>query len=221
MEHSRRYYEPIASWLSDAGIFVSAVNPILIKEFGDDSLCTSKTDKADAKKIAWYALDHWINLKQYNHIDEMHNHFKTRNRPFGFYMDHKTAMNDNPLALLDQTFRGANNCFDSPARSDGCQKWLDFVHTYWHVDCVQDRSLEAFAHHCQNWCRRKGYNFSASKAQTIYNKSSDKPCQNGSCRKTPFPQQSCCSSFPHLATPVISVWGSGYRTHAASSRYCF
>lgn len=29
MEHTGRYYEPVASWLSDAGIFVSAVNPIL------------------------------------------------------------------------------------------------------------------------------------------------------------------------------------------------
>ena len=27
MEHTGRYYEPVATWLSDAGIFVSAVNP--------------------------------------------------------------------------------------------------------------------------------------------------------------------------------------------------
>ena len=28
MEYTGRYYEPVATWLSDAGIFVSAVNPI-------------------------------------------------------------------------------------------------------------------------------------------------------------------------------------------------
>lgn len=50
MEHTGRYYEPIVTWLSDAGIFVSAVNPILIRDFGDDSLRTLKTDKADSKK---------------------------------------------------------------------------------------------------------------------------------------------------------------------------
>ncbi len=27
MEHTGRYYEPVASWLSEAGIFVSAVSP--------------------------------------------------------------------------------------------------------------------------------------------------------------------------------------------------
>lgn len=32
MEHTGRYYEPMATWLSDAGIFVSAVNPILIRQ---------------------------------------------------------------------------------------------------------------------------------------------------------------------------------------------
>lgn len=50
MENTGRYYETVANWLSDAGIFVSAVNPIMIKDFGDDSLRTPKTDKADSKK---------------------------------------------------------------------------------------------------------------------------------------------------------------------------
>ena len=48
MEHTGRY-EPVANWLSDAGIFVSAVSPILIRDFGDDSLRAPKTDKAASK----------------------------------------------------------------------------------------------------------------------------------------------------------------------------
>ena len=71
MEHTGRYYEPVARWLSDAGIFVSAVNPILIKQFGNDSLHAPKTDKADARKIARFALDRWPNLKQYGPMDEI------------------------------------------------------------------------------------------------------------------------------------------------------
>ena len=50
MEHTGRYYESMASWLTNAGIFVSAVNPKLIKDFGDESLRAPKTDKADSKK---------------------------------------------------------------------------------------------------------------------------------------------------------------------------
>lgn len=173
MEHTGRYYEPVATWLSDAGIFVSAVNPMLIKEFGDDSLRSPKTDKADSKKIARYTLDRWAKLKQYGSMDKTRNQLKTMNRQFGFYMDQKTAMKNNLIALLDQTFPGANNFFDSPARSDGSQKWVDFVYTYWHVDCVHSKSLDAFTEHYQNWCKRKGYNFSAAKAAAIYQLSSD------------------------------------------------
>ena len=173
MEHTGRYYEPVATWLSDAGIFVSAVNPMLIKDFGDDSLRSPKTDKADSKKIARYTLDRWAKLKQYGSMDKTRNQLKTMNRQFGFYMAHKTAMKNNLIALLDQTFPGANNFFDSPARSDGSQKWVDFVYTYWHVDCVRSKSLDAFTEHYQNWCKRKGYNFSAAKAAAIYQLSSD------------------------------------------------
>ena len=173
MEHTGRYYEPVATWLSDAGIFVSAVNPILIKDFGDDSLRTPKTDKADSKKIARYTLDRWAKLKQYGNMDKTRNLLKTMNRQFGFYMAQKTAMKNNLIALLDQTYPGANDFFDSPARGDGSQKWVDFVHTYWHVDCVRSRSPEAFTEHYQDWCKRKGYNFSARKAEKIHQLSSD------------------------------------------------
>ncbi len=173
MEHTGRYYEPVATWLSDAGIFVSAVNPILIREFGDDSLRTPKTDKADSKKIARYTLDRWAKLKQYGNMDKTRNQLKTMNRQFGFYMAQKTAMKNNLIALLDQTYPGANNFFDSPARSDGSQKWVDFVHTYWHVDCVRSKSLPVFTDHYQNWCKRRGYNFSAEKAGKIYRASCD------------------------------------------------
>ena len=173
MEHTGRYYEPVASWLSDAGIFVSAVNPILIREFGDDSLHAPKTDKADSKKIARYALDRWQNLRQYGRMDKIRSQLKTMNRQFAFFMDQKTAMKNNLISLLDQTYPGANDFFDSPARPDGNQKWVDFVHTYWHVDCVRGKSLEAFTEHYRNWCRRKGYNFRAQKAEEVYRKSSD------------------------------------------------
>lgn len=173
MEHTGRYYEPVATWLTDAGIFVSAVNPTLLKNFGDDSLHAPKTDKADSKKIARYTLDRWANLKQYGRMDKTRNQLKIMNRQFGFYMDQKTAMKNNLIALLDQTYPGANDFFDSPARSDGSQKWVDFVHTYWHVDCVRSKSQEAFTEHYKNWCKRKGYNFSTQKAEKIYQKSSD------------------------------------------------
>ena len=173
MEHTGRYYEVLAHQLLEANLFVSAINPKLIKDFDNDSLRKVKSDKADAVKIARYALDKWQNLKQYNVMDELRNQLKTMNRQFGFYMKHKTAMKNNLIGILDQTYPGVNTYFDSPARSDGSQKWVDFASTYWHVDCVRKVSLNAFIDHYQNWCKRKKYNFSQSKAEEIYGKAKE------------------------------------------------
>ena len=168
MEHTGRYYEVLARQLSHASLFVSAVNPKLIKDFDNDSLRKVKSDKADAVKIARYALDKWQNLKQYGVMDELRNQLKTMNRQFGFYMKHKTAMKNNLIGILDQTYPGVNTCFDSPARSDGSQKWVDFTSAYWHVDCVRKMSFHAFTGHYQKWCKRNKYNFSQAKAEEIY-----------------------------------------------------
>lgn len=173
MEHTGRYYEILANQLSNANLFVSAVNPKLIKDFDNESLRKVKSDKADSVKIARYALDKWNLLQQYNHMDELRNQLKTMNRQFNFYMKHKTAMKNNLIGILDQTYPGVNTYFDSPARSDGSQKWVDFASTYWHVDCVRKMSLNAFIDHYQKWCKRRKYNFSQSKAEEIYGKAKE------------------------------------------------
>ena len=46
MEHTGRYYEVLAHQLSEANLFVSAINPKLIKDFDNDSLRKVKSDKA-------------------------------------------------------------------------------------------------------------------------------------------------------------------------------
>ncbi len=170
MECTGHYYEPLAHELVSSGLFVSAVNPQIIRHYQDEdnSLRKVKSDKADSLKIARYTLDRWAKLKQYGLMDELRNQLKTMNRQFGFYMKHKTAMKNNLIGLLDQTYPGVNAYFDSPAREDGSQKWVDFAASYWHVDCVRKMSLGAFINHYQKWCSRKKYNFSRTRAEEIY-----------------------------------------------------
>ena len=95
MEYTGRYHESMAHQLSNAGLFVSLVNPKLIKDFDNDSLRKVKTDKADSVKIARYTLDKWHKLKQYGVMDELRNQLKTMNRQFGYYTKLKTAMKNN------------------------------------------------------------------------------------------------------------------------------
>ncbi|MGO4865383.1 IS110 family transposase [Ligilactobacillus ruminis] len=168
MEHTGRYYEVLAHHLSDAGLFVSAINPKLIKNFDNNSLRKVKSDKADSIKIARYALNKWQDLTRFNEIDELRNQLKIMNRQFAFYTKQKIAMKNNLIGLLDETFPGVNTFFGSHVGSDGKQKWVDFASTYWHVDCVRKMSLNAFVNHYQKWCKRKKYLFSKEKAKNIY-----------------------------------------------------
>ena len=171
MEHTGRYYEVLAHQLSAAGLFVSAINPKLIKDYDNNSLRKVKSDKADSVKIARYALDKWQELSPYDSIDELRNQLKIMNRQFAFYTKQKISMKNNLISLLDQTFPDINTFFGSQVRSDGHQKWVDFASDYWHVDCVRKMSQNAFVNHYQKWCKRRKYLFNKEKAYKIYQKS--------------------------------------------------
>lgn len=56
MEATGAYGLPLAEFLVEQGYFISVVNPAQIHAFGKSELSRAKTDKADAKLIARYAL---------------------------------------------------------------------------------------------------------------------------------------------------------------------
>ena len=168
MEHTGRYYESVANVLHESGLYVSAVNPLPIKEYGGNSLRKVKTDKADAMKIARYALDNWCDLRDYTPIDTVRYDLKTLNRQFQLASKQKTASSNNLIALLEQSFPGIRKCFEGPVRKDGTQKWVDFAHTFWHADCVRKLSLNAFAERYRKWCKRNRYQFSTEKTDEVY-----------------------------------------------------
>lgn len=168
MEHTGRYYEQVAKALHEAGLYVCAVNPLLIKEYGNNSLRKVKTDKADAMKIAKYALDNWVELRDYTPMDTIRYDLKTLNRQFQLASKQKAAASNNLIALQEQSFPGIRKLFDSPVRSDGTQKWVDFTHDFWHVDCVRRGSQNAFTERYRKWCKRNRYQFSLGKAAEVY-----------------------------------------------------
>jgi len=171
MEHTGRYYEPVAQFLHDSGMFVSTVNPLLIREYGNNSLRRVKTDKADAKKIARYGLENWAELREYAPMDTIRYELRTLHRQFQLFSRNKTACSNNLIALLEQSFPSIRTWFDSAPRKDGSQKWVDFVSAFWHVDCVRSMRLPAFTERYRKWCKRHGYNFSETKAAEIHSKS--------------------------------------------------
>ena len=169
MEHTGRYYESIALFLNSKGFFVSALNPLLFKDYQEGvSVHAVKTDKADAVMIAKFGLDKWDELRQYQPMDTIRYQLKTLNTQFQLASKSKTAFTNNLIALLEQNYPGIRKHFPSPARPDGSEKWVDYVGTFWHIDCVRKLSLNAFTERYLKFCRKHGYNFSEEKVAELY-----------------------------------------------------
>ena len=137
MECTGRYHEPMLKALYEAGLFVSVMNPHLIKNFGNNSLRRVKSDPADASKIARYTLDNWAELRQYSGMDNIRTQLKTLNSQFSFFMKQTVAAKANLIALLDNTYPGVNKLFNSPPREDGSEKRGDYAYSFWHVERLQ------------------------------------------------------------------------------------
>ena len=168
LECTGRYHEPVVRVLSAAGIFVSAVNPHLIRNFGNNTIRKVKSDPADSRKIARYTLDNWASLRQYSGMDTTREQLKTLNAQMDFFTKQKISAQTNLISLLDMTYPGVNDLFDCPTRSDGSQKWVDYAASFWHVDCVRKIGLTAFTERYQSFCRRHGYNYQPAKPKELF-----------------------------------------------------
>ena len=123
--------------------------------------------------LANYSLDHWLSLPGYVPEEDTRLLLKNCYRQYQQYAKVQTMMKNNLLSLLDMIFPAVNRLFSSPVRTDGSEKWVDFIDAFWHVQCVSGLSANAFSAKYLKWCRKHGYNFSEEKALEIHRTARD------------------------------------------------
>lgn len=116
MEATGRYHEPVAALLHSEGIFVSILNPLLIKQSGAGSLRKVKSDPKDALKIAKYGLDNWSTLREYTPMEAIRQQLKLCARQCDLYNKNIVMLTNNLISLSDKTFPGVNELFSSPRK---------------------------------------------------------------------------------------------------------
>ena len=128
MEHTSTYWRPIALTLKEAGFLVSVVNAMLIHDFSDNTIRKLKTDRADALKIANYALTFWDTLPPFNNEEETRLLLKMQSRANERITATATALRNGLIALADQTFPGVNIAFDPNTKMQTGMKsgWTSF-----------------------------------------------------------------------------------------------
>jgi transposase len=168
MENTGLYYQGIAKYLHEWGMFVSVVNVKCIRDFDSDSLRKVKTDKADARKIARYGIAHWEELREYTPEEDIRQQLKDYSRQYAFYSKTETRLKNNLLALLEKTFPEVRTLFSDNIRENGHEKWIDFADRFWHMECVSSLSKSKFEEQYKKWCAKNGYRYNKSAVDEIY-----------------------------------------------------
>ena len=168
MEATGAYHFPVLSYLKEHNIFVSVINPLVMKRYSFVGLRKGKTDKMDAIKIANYGIDNWFRLIDYQASDEIYSELKLLGRQYSHYItmrvESKIALNN----LLDRTMPGIKKLLSNRSDKPDKDKLNDFVKEYWHYDNITKKSEKQFISSYLKWAKKKGYHQNETKAKQIY-----------------------------------------------------
>jgi transposase len=197
MEHTGVYYRIVAETLHAAGIRVSVVNPVLIHQFGDNTLRKVRTDPKDSVKIARYTLENREELRDYSKMDTVRDDLKSFVRQFNFENKTLTAHKNSLGALLERVFPGIDEIFSfsNPAKSNGHLKIVDFIIEFWHNERVCLLSETKFTERYKRFCKKNRYNFDEPTAKAIHAKSREN-----------------LTSMPKTDTTKLLITGAAKRT---------
>lgn len=86
MEATGIYHLPVATYLKEHGLFVSAINPYEMKQYRTRGLRKVKTDRADSVLIAGYGIDYWHSLKEIHVAEDVYAELKILSRQYRHHM---------------------------------------------------------------------------------------------------------------------------------------
>lgn len=168
MEATGAYHLPVLSYLKEKDLYVSVINPFVMKEYRCKGLRRGKTDSLDAKLIANYGIDNWYHLDNYELIKGTYQELKLLGRQYSHYMKMRIESVLVLTNMLDYTMPGIKTLLKGWIESSGKDKLSDFVEEYWHFDNISKKSEKQFVNSYIKWAEKKGYHQSEAKAMKIY-----------------------------------------------------
>lgn len=173
MEATGAYHLPVLSYLKEKDLYVSVINPLVMKEYRCRGLRRAKTDKLDAKIIANYGIDNWYHLDNYEFSAGTYQELKLLGRQYAHYMKMRIKSVLALTHMLDYTMPGIKPLLKSNNDRFGKDKLADFVEEYWHYDNITKKSEKQFVNSYITWAKKKGYHPNALKAVEIYAKAKE------------------------------------------------
>lgn len=167
LEATGIYHLPVLNYLKKKDIFVSVINPLIMKKYTNLTIRKAKTDKIDSVKIANYGIDNWFHLVNYNISDDLYSELDVLCRQYNQYVSLKVKGKVNLSNLLVKTMPGITNLLRNHDYI-GKYKLNSFVKEFWHYDNITKKSETQFIESYKKWAKREGYHANENKARSIY-----------------------------------------------------
>lgn len=169
MEATGAYHFPVLHRLKEAGLFVSVINPLMMKKYAGTALRKGKTDKLDSIRIANYGLDNWFHLEEYQSSNKAYEELRQLGRHYAHYVKMRIQSKLTLDDLLQRTMPGIKTLLRGKRSEEPTKdKLSDFAEEYWHYDNIKSKSESQFIISYAKWAKKKGYRQSEAKAKKIY-----------------------------------------------------
>ena len=168
MEATGIYHLPVLTYLQERNIFVSVINPYLMKVYRSEDLRKAKTDKIDSRIIANYGIEHWFTMEEFQASNDVYGELKLLGQQYRHYMKLHIMSLHELTHILDYTMPGIKKMLASWNEENRKDKLSDFVEQFWHFDEITNLSESEFIEKYKDWAKEKKYHQSQAKAQTIY-----------------------------------------------------
>ena len=169
MEATGAYHFPLLHRLKEAGLFISVINPLVMKKYVSTALRKGKTDKLDSIRIANYGLDNWVRLVDYQAPEEVYEELRQLGRHYSSYIKMRVQSKLTLDGLLQRTMPGIKTLLQGKRSAEPTKdKLSDFAEKYWHYDNIKNKSESQFVSSYAKWAKKKGYHQSEAKAKKIY-----------------------------------------------------
>lgn len=169
MEATGAYHLPLVTRFKEAEMFVSVVNPYVMKKYVQSEFRKGKTDKIDSIRIAKYGIDKWFKLVDFTFPEEVYSQLRLLGRQYAHYITLKVESKLALTNILDQTMPGLKKLLKSNRSEVPTKdKLADFVEQYWHFDNIRNKSEAQFIRSYNSWAKKKGYYTKESQAKAIY-----------------------------------------------------
>ena len=177
------YHAPMVWWLHEAGFYVSVVNPVLTRNYGNNSVRYPTNGMSES----WESPALRIGMNCPVHSRRRHPIDAESFLPaIPAVFQRADLLKNNLISLFDTAFPDANRLFSSSVRTDGSEMRVDFVAAFRHCECVCELTEKTFTAKYQKWCKKHGYHFNQDKALDWT--SMLLPVDtSASCRKRPHP----------------------------------